>query len=514
MEQLNEIIRAFLGRIGNWDLTNLFSGGPGRDPHSTSDTVPPTPTVMGSPDEIRASIAALRDGLEGRNGQKHLKRLDKDERDYLSKKLQTLDALFAGPEFQKFSAIELHQSFHLGETEHRLADQAEKNKGLAISEIFRNVLVLLPIFFTWAALSVASSNYAYALQHAPEEERAEMFGLPFLLLWEQDFQEFGGAFIPGLGRPTFSEVAKWDAGIILVAVVLTLWFHHQLDFVQAQRKITAAKVRYQLEEILWATSRLFSSAYIHQVSPSGVTESYGQFTEALTDGTEKLGAAADKMDNASARLSELKAIASNVERQQDVLMEDVRRRQDVLMENVRRQQDTLTQSVQALSNRVDALGVIAQKMSGVANHTTSTAEKLAGLTDGLFGKFDAVADNLKVDRDENRSFTEQMREVARGLEKNASHNEKTFREFSQDFEQQLQASTTEMEKTADGLGDNLDGVQKELESLASRGYSLPQAQPAWRWVIRRLVANLVTIGVLTAIAGMIYYYIQFIANTA
>ena len=95
-----------------------------------------------------------------------------------------------------------------------------------------------------------------------------------------------------------------------------------------------------------------------------VINAQGEFEAA-----EKLGEAAVKIYDASTALGEFNTIASNVERQQAAL----------------------TQSVQALSSRVDALGTVAQTSLGVANHATATADSLAGLTDGLFDKFDAVA---------------------------------------------------------------------------------------------------------------------------
>jgi hypothetical protein len=434
--------------------------------NSTSDIAPPPQTTEAYDNEICTSIASLRNKLQ-------ISRFNKFEREHLSWRLQNLSNLLAGNEYPKSAAIELHQSFHPAEIEYRLASSIEKKAHIAILEVVRNVLVLLPILLTWISLSIASKNYAAALEIAPEPERTEMFQLPFLLLWEQDFQEFGSANIANW-RPTFSEVAEWDAVIIAFALILTAYFHWQTDFTQTTITAAAAEIRSHLEQILWETSQLFSVAYFKQVSTSTNLINY---TDALSDGTEKLSDAAAKIGTASSRLSEFQNIASKI--------------QD--------QQSTLLQTIQHLTTEVQTLGTTAKQSAHNASSTANTAIELANMTEGLLKHFDTVTDALNLDRDQNKSFAAEMRQVAGSLKDNATRTEESFREFGKNIGDKLWVSMTGIEVAAGDLGDKMDGslkqstwaleetaatlnkkidsVQNDLQLLSKDGYSLPKSHP-------------------------------------
>ncbi len=435
---------------------------PVEPPDSTHITASPEQSSEINPGGICEQITTLRDELNDN-------KLNKFEQDHLAERLQTLSSLVAEQAYRKSSTIELHQSFNAAEIEHRLASDLEKSSHIAILEVLRNVLVLLPILLTWMALAIASNNYAAALNDAPE-----LFETPFLLLWQNNFDGLGSGSIIANWRPTFSDVAYLDAAIIAFAVILTAYFHWRTDFSQSAANAAAAKIRGRLETILWATSHLFSSAYIKQVSNTASLDSY---TDVLTAGTEKLGAAAVQIGNASTRLREFEDIASRIQHEQS----------------------TLSETVQDLAKEVRTLGIAAETSLHNATSTTTVAQELAGMTEGLLNNFEVVTDNLKADRDENRSFAAQMRQVAGSLKENAVSTEESFTVLAKDVADNLQASIVGIEETAGNLGDKvhavlnesnwkleettrhlgdrMDGVQKELEALASKGYSLPQAQP-------------------------------------
>jgi len=84
-------------------------------------------------------------------------------------------------------------------------------------EVFRNVLILMPILFTWYALSEASSAYHLALRTDPN-----LAGVPFLFQWEQGFN---GALPSAF---SFSQVAIIDV-IILAIIVMATFFVHYFD---------------------------------------------------------------------------------------------------------------------------------------------------------------------------------------------------------------------------------------------------------------------------------------------
>ena len=74
----------------------------------------------------------------------------------------------------------------------RAMNRDTKPHRTSVLERIRNVLVLVPIFVTWAGLSWAATSYATAI--GVEASLAER---PFLLLWEQGFDGLG------VGGPSF-----------------------------------------------------------------------------------------------------------------------------------------------------------------------------------------------------------------------------------------------------------------------------------------------------------------------
>ncbi len=104
----------------------------------------------------------------------------------------------------------------------------------------RNVLVLLPIFLTWAALSEASKAYERYIASNPEAVRE-----PFLLLWQKGF---GGE--AGILSPTFSTVAIIDALIIATIIGLTFYSHGRREEREEAIQRTANQFQTDLDNVL------------------------------------------------------------------------------------------------------------------------------------------------------------------------------------------------------------------------------------------------------------------------
>lgn len=83
-----------------------------------------------------------------------------------------------------------------------------------VLEIIRNVLILVPIFFTWFSLSQASIAYLTTINKNPS-----LVEVPFLLQWENGFYGNLPNFVGW--SPTFSHVAFLDAILIAVIIILT-----------------------------------------------------------------------------------------------------------------------------------------------------------------------------------------------------------------------------------------------------------------------------------------------------
>ena len=119
---------------------------------------------------------------------------------------------------ERWADVDLRRAFHTDRLSHSYAVRREGGYAPALIETadkIRNVLVLLPILLTWAALAEASRAYNRFLTANPEQQ-----GTPFLLLWQRGFGGESGAL-----SPSFSTVAIIDAVIIAVIVALTFYTH-------------------------------------------------------------------------------------------------------------------------------------------------------------------------------------------------------------------------------------------------------------------------------------------------
>jgi methyl-accepting chemotaxis protein len=112
-------------------------------------------------------------------------------------------------------------------------------------EWLRNILVLFPIAFTWIGLSQASLNYSRVIALDPE-----LVNTPFLLLWENGFQELGGRH-----GPTFSELALVDFLVLAVVIGMTVVVHRWRDIQEHAAERRASELRSEAEQIIWELDR-------------------------------------------------------------------------------------------------------------------------------------------------------------------------------------------------------------------------------------------------------------------
>lgn len=118
----------------------------------------------------------------------------------------------------RWADVDLRRAFNTEKLAHAYAVRREGGfvpPSVDRADKVRNVMVLLPILLTWAALAEASRAYDRFLAGHPDEVRQ-----PFLLLWQRGF---GGE--AGFLAPTFSTVAILDSMIIGVIIVLTFYSH-------------------------------------------------------------------------------------------------------------------------------------------------------------------------------------------------------------------------------------------------------------------------------------------------
>ena len=144
---------------------------------------------------------------------------------------------------QRWADVDLRRAFHTDRLSHAYALKREGGyapQSIEVADKIRNVLVLVPILLTWAALAEAVRGYADYINAHPEEERR-----PFLLLWQNGF---GGEST--LLSPSFSTLALTDAVIIVIIILLTLYAHGRREKQEDLISDTSAEFQADMDNAL------------------------------------------------------------------------------------------------------------------------------------------------------------------------------------------------------------------------------------------------------------------------
>jgi archaellum component FlaC len=144
---------------------------------------------------------------------------------------------------QRWADVDLRRAFNTDRLSHAYAVRREGGyvpPTVDLADKVRNVMVLLPIFLTWAALAEAVRAYQRYIDANPDQVR-----LPFLLLWQQGFGENSGIF-----TPTFSALAIVDAVIIFIIIILTFYSHGRREAQEDAIAVTARDFQADLDNAL------------------------------------------------------------------------------------------------------------------------------------------------------------------------------------------------------------------------------------------------------------------------
>lgn len=188
-------------------------------------------SVWSSPGNVSAEISGIAASLD-----------DVDPRS--SARLRDLGtALTSSQGRGRWTDVDLPQAFNTDRLSFIYALRREGGYAPASIEVadkVRNVLVLVPILLTWAALAEASVAYNRFIDKNPEEA-----GTPFLLLWQRGF---GGE--SGILSPTFSTVAIIDAVVIVAMILLTFYTHGRKERQEDAISDTAAGFQAEFDNVL------------------------------------------------------------------------------------------------------------------------------------------------------------------------------------------------------------------------------------------------------------------------
>src|SRR5690606_4937369 len=196
----------------------------------------------------------------------------------------------------RWSDVDLRRAFNTDRLSHAWAVHHEGGYAPAAIEIadkIRNVLVLVPILLTWAALGEAANSYARFVEQNPDERDT-----PFLVLWQRGFDGDTSWF-----SPTFSAVALVDALIIAIIIILTLYAHGRREKQEDQIADSASQFQADFDNALAEATVLLATD--RSSRPVQLADS----VERLVDGFEvssqnllnQLQAEHDRLDHLAAR---------------------------------------------------------------------------------------------------------------------------------------------------------------------------------------------------------------------
>lgn len=128
---------------------------------------------------------------------------------------------------------------------------------LGYVEVIRNFLVLLPILFTWFALSQASAAYYHAINKTPA-----LATIPFLVQWEQGFNKAVPIWLH------FSQVALLDAFILVVIIMITFLVHVENNVLLERAEKKSGQLVAEFDDLLWRISKVL----VQRTDPNALSQ--------------------------------------------------------------------------------------------------------------------------------------------------------------------------------------------------------------------------------------------------
>ncbi len=204
------------------------------------------------------SMSALRrlgqalDGLDGRTEPSDLARLVYPFDTQGAERLEVLDRdLRPGGTPGRWSGVDVFRAIDPSSIANAVRNTAFESTILAVLEVLRNILVLVPVLLTWWGLRYAADAYASAMRNPALHEQS------FLLLWQNHFGRPGPYTWT---QPTLSDIATWDVAVLILILGATLLIHAGLNVVQARREAVARVLERELQHAVWKAAGSLAQA--------------------------------------------------------------------------------------------------------------------------------------------------------------------------------------------------------------------------------------------------------------
>jgi predicted nucleic acid-binding Zn-ribbon protein len=179
----------------------------------------------------------------------------------------------------RWSDVDLRRAFNTDRLSHMYALRREGGyapRRIEVADKVRNVLVLVPILLTWAALAEAARAYDRFLAEHPEEQ-----GTPFLLLWQRGFGGEASIF-----SPTFSTVAIIDAVVIIAMIILTFYTHGRREEQEDTIADTAAAFQTEFDNVMAEAGVILAADRANR--PAQIADSVERLADRFDRGSQEL----------------------------------------------------------------------------------------------------------------------------------------------------------------------------------------------------------------------------------
>ena len=180
---------------------------------------------------------------------------------------------------QRWSDVDLRRAFNTDRLSHVYAVRREGGyapRRIEIADKVRNVLVLVPILLTWAALAEASRAYDRFIAANPDQADT-----PFLLAWQRGFGGEASFF-----SPTFSTVALIDAAVIVVMILLTFYTHGRRENQEDLIADTAASFQAEFDNVLAEATVILAGDRVNR--PAMLADSVERLADRFDRGSQEL----------------------------------------------------------------------------------------------------------------------------------------------------------------------------------------------------------------------------------
>lgn len=352
---------------------------------------------------------------------------------------------------QRWESVDLRRMFDAATI---AADQAKARRGtdwLRWIELIRNLLILVPVLWTWFGIARASSAYQDALTANPN-----LAPQPFLLLWQRGF--YGR-----LDWLPFSSMAFLDAMLVVLIIVLTFALHTWATGREVARERS-------LEAALGSFESLLADVALHLAGRGSARagqflDEFGQIGQGLLRQLDIERERIDKLaEQRDQQLTDLTAFAGNLVQGTNGMVEASQRFSGMYQE--------LTESMGLLSSSVTA-------MATGQGELLDAGRQLSGEMGTMVAEQRLLAGSLREALDGVATAASGLRRVAASIsaaaEQLGAMMPEALRAIQQGARQMLQAAEG-IGTSADGLAHTVGQLEAAVAGAAAGQAALVQAE--------------------------------------